>query len=40
MKVYNPKVSQWIAIENAITKELKNQISKCLLGALSYYENI
>jgi uncharacterized Fe-S cluster protein YjdI len=38
-KVYNPKASPWIAIENATTEELKAQISKCPSGALSYYEN-
>jgi uncharacterized Fe-S cluster protein YjdI len=37
-KVYNPKVSPWIAIENATTADLKDQISKCPSGALSYYE--
>ncbi len=38
-KVYNPKASPWIAIENASTEELKNQISMCPSGALSFYEN-
>lgn len=38
-KVYNPKASPWIAIENASTEELKNQISICPSGALSFYEN-
>lgn len=38
-KVYNPKASPWIAIENASTKELKDQISKCPSGALFYIEN-
>jgi uncharacterized Fe-S cluster protein YjdI len=38
-KVYNPKASPWIALENATTEELKNQISKCPSGAISYYEN-
>lgn len=38
-KVYNPKASPWIAIENASTDELKNQISICPSGALSFYEN-
>lgn len=37
-KVYNPKASPWIAIENATTADLKDQISKCPSGALSYYE--
>lgn len=37
-KVYNPKASPWIAIENATTPDLKDQISKCPSGALSYYE--
>jgi uncharacterized Fe-S cluster protein YjdI len=37
-KVYNPKASPWIAIENATTEELKAQISKCPSGALSYSE--
>lgn len=38
-KVYNPKASPWIAIENTSTEELKNQISMCPSGALSFYEN-
>lgn len=38
-KVYNPKASPWIAIENASTEDLKNQISMCPSGALSFYEN-
>ena len=38
-KVYNPNASPWIAIENATTKELKNQINRCPSGALSFYEN-
>jgi uncharacterized Fe-S cluster protein YjdI len=37
-KVYNPKASPWIAIENATTPDLKDQISKCPSGALSYFE--
>ena len=37
-KVYNPKASPWIAIKNASTADLKDQISKCPSGALSYYE--
>lgn len=39
-KVYNPKASPWIAVENATTEELKNQINKCPSGALSFDENI
>ena len=38
-QVYNPKASPWIAIENATTEELKNQISQCPSGALSYSKN-
>jgi len=38
-QVYNPKASPWISIENASTEELKNQISQCPSGALSYYHN-
>lgn len=37
--VYKPKASPWITIENATTEELKNQVSKCPSGALSFYEN-
>ena len=36
-KVYTPKTSPWITIENATTKELKDQINNCPSGALSYY---
>ena len=38
-KVYRPKESPWITIENATTAELKDQISNCPSGALSYSEN-
>ncbi|PCJ90966.1 MAG: (4Fe-4S)-binding protein [Flavobacteriaceae bacterium] len=38
-KVYNPKASPWITIENASTEELKNQIRTCPSGALSYTIN-
>ncbi len=35
-KVYDPKAKPWITIENAKTEELKEQVSKCPSGALSY----
>ncbi len=35
-KVYNPKEKPWIKVENATTEALKDQISKCPSGALSY----
>lgn len=38
-KVYNPKATPWISIENATTEELKNQIHNCPSGALSYTIN-
>ncbi|MEO0896502.1 MAG: (4Fe-4S)-binding protein [Bacteroidota bacterium] len=38
-KVYDPKARPWIKPENASTKELQNQISKCPSGALTYYMN-
>lgn len=38
-KVYNPKRKPWIAVENATTEELINQINKCPSGALSYETN-
>lgn len=38
-KVYQPGVKPWIKIENASTHELKDQISKCPSGALSYFLN-
>ena len=38
-KVYNPKGSPWITIENATTEELKDQINRCPSGALSFEEN-
>lgn len=37
-KVYNPKAKPWLTIENATTKELKNQIGTCPSGALSFIE--
>ncbi|SFS51041.1 Uncharacterized Fe-S cluster protein YjdI [Zhouia amylolytica] len=36
-KVYNPDKKPWIEIENATTEQLKDQVSKCPSGALSYY---
>jgi uncharacterized Fe-S cluster protein YjdI len=38
-KVYHPKESPWITVENTTTEDLKNQINKCPSGALSFYEN-
>ena len=38
-KVYDPNASPWITIENASTEELKNQISKCPSGALTFITN-
>ncbi|PZU82802.1 MAG: (4Fe-4S)-binding protein [Chryseobacterium sp.] len=38
-KVYNPKDRPWIKSENATTEELKDQLSKCPSGALSYKIN-
>lgn len=38
-KVYNPKAKPWIEIDNATTEELKDQVSKCPSGALSYRVN-
>tara|TARA_B110000483_G_scaffold243405_1_gene333032 strand:- start:1512 stop:1736 length:225 start_codon:yes stop_codon:yes gene_type:complete len=35
-KVYNPTERPWIKIENASSEELKNQISKCPSGALTF----
>lgn len=35
-KVYHPKDKPWIIADNATTEELKNQISQCPSGALSY----
>lgn len=34
-QVYNPKEKPWIKIQNATTKELVEQVSKCPSGALS-----
>jgi len=38
-KVYNPKATPWVTVENASTDELKNQVEKCPSGALSYKVN-
>ena len=38
-QVYNPKERPWIKTENATSDELKNQITKCPSGALSYKLN-
>lgn len=34
--VYDPKARPWIKVENATTEELKNQISTCPNGALTW----
>jgi uncharacterized Fe-S cluster protein YjdI len=38
-KVYNPKATPWVTVENASTEELKSQVDKCPSGALSYKTN-
>ncbi|HPR86345.1 MAG TPA: (4Fe-4S)-binding protein [Prolixibacteraceae bacterium] len=38
-QVYNPQAKPWIKIENATTDQLKEQLSKCPSGALSYFQN-
>lgn len=38
-KVYNPNERPWIKAKNASIEELKNQISNCPSGALSYRED-
>ncbi len=38
-KVYNPKASPWVAIENASTEDLINQVKQCPSGALSFKMN-
>ena len=38
-QAYNPKERPWIKTENATSDELKNQITKCPSGALSYKLN-
>jgi uncharacterized Fe-S cluster protein YjdI len=38
-KVYRPEERPWIQIENATTEELKDQVSQCPSGALTYYMN-
>ena len=35
-QVYNPKEKPWVKPENATVEQLKDQISKCPTGALSY----
>lgn len=38
-KVFRPTVRPWIAIENAETDALINQVKQCPSGALSFYMN-
>ncbi|WP_394751276.1 (4Fe-4S)-binding protein [Spongiimicrobium salis] len=38
-KVYKPKNTPWINIQNATTEELIEQINNCPSGALSYTTN-
>ena len=35
-RVYDPKAKPWIRIENATTAELRDQVSACPSGALTY----
>ena len=37
--VYDPKARPWINVDNATTEALKNQVTKCPSGALSYFMN-
>ncbi|HET8809720.1 MAG TPA: (4Fe-4S)-binding protein [Flavobacteriaceae bacterium] len=39
-KVYNPKERPWIKPENATSKELIDQVSKCPSGALSIQKKL
>jgi uncharacterized Fe-S cluster protein YjdI len=34
-RVFNPKASPWIKVENASSQELIDQVAKCPSGALS-----
>ena len=36
-KVYDPNKKPWINLENGTTKELRDQVSECPSGALSYF---
>jgi uncharacterized Fe-S cluster protein YjdI len=38
-QVYNPNKKPWIQVGNASTQALKDQVSTCPSGALSYYMN-
>jgi uncharacterized Fe-S cluster protein YjdI len=38
-EVYNPKRKPWIVAEGANTQDVKDQITKCPSGALSYFMN-
>lgn len=38
-RVYRPNHKPWITVENGTTEALKDQISKCPSGALSYTED-
>lgn len=38
-QVYKPKEKPWIQIEHASTEALKDQVTQCPSGALSYYMN-
>lgn len=37
-KVYKPREKPWLTIDNATTAELKEQISACPSGALTFTE--
>lgn len=38
-RVYHPKESPWVQIENATSEELMAQVKMCPSGALSFYLN-
>lgn len=35
-QVYKPKERPWVKVENATTEQLKDQVTKCPSGALTY----
>jgi uncharacterized Fe-S cluster protein YjdI len=39
LNVFNPQKRPWVNIDGASTEEIREQVSKCPSGALSYFDN-
>jgi uncharacterized Fe-S cluster protein YjdI len=39
LNVFNPQKKPWVNMDGASTEEIRDQVSKCPSGALSYFDN-